>query len=63
MPSLVLNNWALMVAAFAAMCRQVCHGCMPMKIPTEVHITKTRLSKYIENFTTKEGKFSDKKKF
>ena len=25
------------------------------------HITKTRLFKYIENFTTKEGKFSDKK--
>ena len=24
-------------------------------------ITKTRLYKYIENFTTKEGKFSDKK--
>ena len=24
------------------------------------HITKTRLSKYIENFTTKNGKFSDK---
>ena len=50
-----------MVAAFAAMCRQVCQGCMLMKIPTEVHITKTRLSKYIENFTTNEGKFSDKK--
>ena len=25
-------------------------------------ITKTRLFKYIENFTTKNGKFSDKKK-
>ena len=26
------------------------------------HITKTRVFKYIETFTTKEGKFSDKKK-
>ena len=25
-----------------------------------LNITKTRLFKYIENFTTKEGKFSDK---
>ena len=25
------------------------------------YITKTRLCKYIENFTTKQGKFSDKK--
>ena len=27
----------------------------------KLHITKTRLFKYIENFTTKTGKFSDKK--
>ena len=27
-----------------------------------IHITKTRLFKYIENFKTKKGKFSDKKK-
>ena len=26
-----------------------------------IRTTKTRLFKYIENFTTKEGKFSDKK--
>ena len=25
-----------------------------------LHITKTRIFKYIENFTTKKGKFSDK---
>ena len=29
----------------------------------QVYITKTRLFKYIENFTTKNGKFSDKKKW
>ena len=31
------------------------------KLPFHNGITKTRLFKYIENFTTKEGKFSDKK--
>ena len=28
---------------------------------TIIHITKTRQLKYVENFTTKKGKFSDKK--
>ena len=31
-------------------------------ILTVFYITKTRLLKYIENFTTKKGKLSDKKK-
>ena len=30
---------------------------------TNTLITKTRLFKYIENFTTKKGKFSDKKSY
>ena len=29
--------------------------------PVEFHITKTRLFKYIDKFTTEKGKFSDKK--
>ena len=32
------------------------------KAQTAVFITKTYLFKYIENFTTKKGNFSDKKK-
>ena len=32
-----------------------------LKAPYSSNITKTRLFKYTENFTTKNGKFSDKK--
>ena len=43
------------------------YGVLILRITTnksdKVHITKTRLFKYIENFTTKKGKFSDKKKY
>ena len=31
------------------------------RAPNEDHITKTHLFKYIQNFTTKKGKKSDKK--
>ena len=32
-----------------------------ISVTVELNITKTRLFKFIENFTTKKGKFSDKK--
>ena len=33
----------------------------PSEVTLVKCVTKTRLFKYIENFTTKKGKFSDKK--
>ena len=37
------------------------HVAAQILTPGFTNITKTRLFKYIENFTTKNGKFSDKK--
>ena len=46
---------------FAQVCLSECLGEMLYVMRSVlVHITKTRLFKYIENFTTKKGKFSDK---
>ena len=39
----------------------ISNPCCILVILMEVIITKTRLFKYIESFTTKKGKFSDKK--
>ena len=45
----------------------ISYGVLILRITTnksdKVDITKIRLFKYIENFTTKKGKFSDKKKY
>ena len=50
-------NWTCQIRLRTSFLQENCEQWMLL----EVNITKTRLFKYIENFTTKKWKFSDKK--